>query len=115
MIKTLKRIGVERAEKIHVRSGIGYVRCNQDRVRVEFILCIAVKLLTFFQLGFKDSADWGPGDQSGSNFITHSQDRLSKHTEVMYSEYEVNRKSQFQALGVISGQTSRVKFYRLIT
>ena len=39
-----------RAEKIYVRSCIGYVRCVQDRVRVEFILCIASKLLTIFSL-----------------------------------------------------------------
>ena len=33
----------------------------------------------------------------------------------MYSEYEENRKSQFQVLGIISGQISRVKVYRPIT
>ena len=30
-------LGVERAEKICVGSGIGYISCDQDRVRVGFI------------------------------------------------------------------------------
>ena len=43
-------LGVERAEKICVGSGIGYVSWNQDRVWVGFTQCRLTKLFNILQL-----------------------------------------------------------------
>ena len=41
-------VGVERTEKICVGSGIGYISCDQDRVRVGFIRRGLEKVLNAF-------------------------------------------------------------------
>ena len=47
-------LGVERAEKICVGSGIGYVSWNQKRVRVRFNRCGLAKLLNIFRLVWRN-------------------------------------------------------------